>query len=355
MAKYKKCTKCSKSLPITSEYYYKNKAIKDGFENTCKECRKKRAMEKDKERREKGLHLIHELNCDWCKGNFKADNKDRRFCSRDCQFEWQRESEEFRKILDAGFLATDNQFGDYETRKERFIDNFEKYNEGFLYHSEFINVDSRFKSECKKCGHVQERSATCAIPSRKEKVISCEKCVAKARSAIKVGATLSDYLNRLEANQQRLKRKKIRKEVRVLKKIKRKHNHYLKCEECGRMFFNNTERFTCSKPCANKRSNRIKEINRRELLIKNGKVDWTISLHQVQEKDNGVCYLCNEPVDNDDYVVRDDGVFIAGQGYPSIDHVQPVARGGTHTWDNVRLAHRGCNTQKSDKEIINQN
>ena len=40
--------------------------------------------------------------------------------------------------------------------------------------------------------------------------------------------------------------------------------------------------------------------------------------------------------------------FISGNNYPSIDHVIPVSKGGTHTWDNVKLAHRHCNTMKSN-------
>jgi len=32
--------------------------------------------------------------------------------------------------------------------------------------------------------------------------------------------------------------------------------------------------------------------------------------------------------------------------YPSIEHVIPIAKGGKHTWDNVKLAHRKCNMEK---------
>jgi 5-methylcytosine-specific restriction endonuclease McrA len=36
---------------------------------------------------------------------------------------------------------------------------------------------------------------------------------------------------------------------------------------------------------------------------------------------------------------------------PELDHVIPLSRGGTHTWDNVRLAHRKCNQVKSDRPL----
>ena len=34
--------------------------------------------------------------------------------------------------------------------------------------------------------------------------------------------------------------------------------------------------------------------------------------------------------------------------YPSIDHIVPMHKGGGHTWDNVQLAHRICNSNKRD-------
>lgn len=37
-------------------------------------------------------------------------------------------------------------------------------------------------------------------------------------------------------------------------------------------------------------------------------------------------------------------------GIPSVDHVKPLAKGGKHSWRNVVLAHRICNTLKSDRE-----
>lgn len=38
-----------------------------------------------------------------------------------------------------------------------------------------------------------------------------------------------------------------------------------------------------------------------------------------------------------------------GALYPTVDHIIPISKGGTHTWDNVQLACRGCNTSKHDK------
>ena len=38
-----------------------------------------------------------------------------------------------------------------------------------------------------------------------------------------------------------------------------------------------------------------------------------------------------------------------GSLYPTVDHIIPISKGGTHTWSNVRLLCRGCNTSKYNK------
>lgn len=48
------------------------------------------------------------------------------------------------------------------------------------------------------------------------------------------------------------------------------------------------------------------------------------------------CWVCEGPFDP----------FLDGTGKPgavSIKHVIPLSEGGTHDFENLRLAHRGCN------------
>ena len=86
--------------------------------------------------------------------------------------------------------------------------------------------------------------------------------------------------------------------------------------------------------------------------MNNAVVDRDISLDKLYSRDKGICYICGEKCDFKDYEERN-GHFIAGSNYPSIDHIIPIARGGKHAWDNVKLAHHKCNTNKRDNDIRN--
>lgn len=55
-----------------------------------------------------------------------------------------------------------------------------------------------------------------------------------------------------------------------------------------------------------------------------------VSRRAVMARDNGACQYC-------------------GHGADSIDHVVPRSRGGTHMWENVVAACRGCNLRKRDR------
>ena len=76
--------------------------------------------------------------------------------------------------------------------------------------------------------------------------------------------------------------------------------------------------------------------------------DKKINLQAVFDCAGGRCRICGRMCDFDDYVIRD-GDKIVGDNYPSIDHIKPLSKGGLHTWENVQLAHKKCNSEKSDK------
>lgn len=115
------------------------------------------------------------------------------------------------------------------------------------------------------------------------------------------------------------------------------------CPSCGRI---TTRLVWCSDECARKETIK-RDHARRRARIRGSMVDRDITLTAVVERDNGICHLCGKQVNEEDYIIRH-GAFICGNWYPSIDHVIPLSKGGKHSWDNVRLAHRICNSVKGD-------
>ena len=78
--------------------------------------------------------------------------------------------------------------------------------------------------------------------------------------------------------------------------------------------------------------------------------DRDITLLKLFHRDKGICKICGQICDYHDYEIRDK-VFIAGNLYPSIDHIKPLSKGGYHTWENIQLAHKVCNSIKNTKEV----
>lgn len=131
--------------------------------------------------------------------------------------------------------------------------------------------------------------------------------------------------------------------------VSKAKTHSIKCTECGKHKEVSFKRKKfCSDTCSNKYANRENYLRRERLKKLNGEVHWDISIERLMRRDGRECYLCGGKVDIRDVEIIGD-TMIHGNMYPSIDHVIPLAKSGTHTWDNVRLAHRLCNSFKSDK------
>ena len=120
------------------------------------------------------------------------------------------------------------------------------------------------------------------------------------------------------------------------------------CKECGSLFVpRSSHQVRCSRECTVRNMNRGAD----DRLNRNNVVDKDITLTKLFLRDNGKCWLCGGSCDWEDSCTRTNGVVVVGASYPSIDHVIPLARGGKHSWSNIRLAHKHCNELKNDKLI----
>ena len=211
----------------------------------------------------------------------------------------------------------------------------EKSNGLLEYVSGYTIKEKPVKVRCRVCGGEFERTFHNLTTKGG---VTCPHCVERERLQLKEARDAEKERKRKEREAKAIERKA--EEER--KRAERKH----RCPVCGELTIRNKY---CSVDCAKKADNKRRDFNRRMKLM-SAMVDKDITVEGLYRRDSGTCYLCGRKCNFEDYTVRD-GAFIAGDWYPSIDHVIPLAKGGLHSWDNVMLAHRRCNSEKSDKTI----
>ena len=107
------------------------------------------------------------------------------------------------------------------------------------------------------------------------------------------------------------------------------------CEWCSVEFsLNRVSRF-CSRVC------RQRYFNKRRKLKMRGLTPQVISAKRLWVRDNGVCGLCGQVVDQ-------------AHVYPhpmaaTVDHIVPISKGGSQSESNLQLAHARCNTSKGNR------
>lgn len=198
---------------------------------------------------------------------------------------------------------------------------------------EFISVDARIDIKCKHCGTV--RDYPCASVRKGRKNITCFKC-----------KSIEEEQKAIEREIEKQKKKKqleLKRKLQAEEKQKKEEAKWHECPVCGKL--TNRPKY-CSDKCCNKIGWKNNEIRRRS-LIKEQLVDEDITLEKLYERDNGVCWLCGLKCNWNDFEYQDNW-FIAGNFYPSVDHIKPLSKGGKHSWTNIRLAHRRCNSVKKD-------
>ena len=208
-------------------------------------------------------------------------------------------------------------------------------NDKIIYIGGYTDSNGTIYLQCKDCGQMFRRGAQVL---RKRVPIQCNNCL----------HILAEYKHREEAQT----RKAIIEQERKEKEAERirARQHY--CLRCGKYFEGSPNLKYCSPMCRERQHDSDKAHYRR--IRMNNNIHDVISLPMLVKRDKGICWICGGKVDYEDYKVRHDGVFLAGLNYPSIDHVQALANGGSHTWGNTRLAHMRCNSLKGSNKTYEQ-
>lgn len=207
-----------------------------------------------------------------------------------------------------------------EQRLEHFVEILNERLPDWKYIKGYVNCESKVLLKCKHCGSLVYRTAS-IIRATHYKKFKCDNCNRLRKNLINKQQRYIKLLN--------IKRKK--EIVKLFKDLKKQLIYIKHCKYCGIDVYT---KYTYTKMC-DKCSRKYKVKNHSNK-----------SLKELYKRDNGICYICNKKCNYEDYTYRGN-TFIAGNYYPSIDHVIPLCKGGTDEWDNLRLAHRICNSYKS--------
>ena len=229
----------------------------------------------------------------------------------------------------------------YERERGNRIERLkEKLDDAFEYVGGYDGSDGYVTIRCKQCGTEFERSAQ-AIRKRQVKYCPCCRKEQTERNAEQ---------REREREERNALRDAERERKRQETEQRRIENTVTKvCRMCGNEFDTVKQRQVfCSSECSHLWMNR-RSYNR---IPKDKRIDKGINALSLFKRDNGVCWICGGKCDLNDYTTRN-GVFIAGDWYPSVDHIMPICDGGEDAWDNVKLAHRICNSRRFYAEKTN--
>lgn len=222
---------------------------------------------------------------------------------------------------------------------------------------DFVEIDDhKLTVRCRDCGLVFNRSTSNLFKGRP---LNCPECKAKE---IKQRKALREA-GRLKAEEERQIRKADQEAKREANQNAR-FNQICVCKVCGQEYtprqymdscglklFSNPG--YCSKACrVNWNKKKKKTKNRKKTHCKHYSrakklglpVEKGVTLPKLYKRDNGICQICGMVcVYSNDWL---------SDLYPSMDHIIPLNndpfKQGGHTWKNVQLAHRICNSNKRD-------
>jgi len=116
------------------------------------------------------------------------------------------------------------------------------------------------------------------------------------------------------------------------------------CKECGnefKTFYLNKHRDYCSNACLKKHGSRVGKATRRARIHKASRIDYFDPL-EIFKRDRWTCRLCGKTTPKELRGKTDDSS-------PELDHIIPLALGGSHTKSNVQCLCRKCNQMKGIK------
>ena len=294
------------------------------------------------------------MNCLYCGKEF--DGRKKKYCSNECcynadkdrkriRYEWKSERADFCIVCGQPIPDRNKLYCSADCRHGKV----KKTKRCIVCGKEFVTTRSRTltcSEECSKANERENDNRTYRQRYKKKNPDARTMELVLADSAKRKERIAKERKERAEAKE--AERKKILAKKEKIKAANiaywQEYNAFHVCAVCGEVY---TANHPFSKYCSSKCARKLHKKRDRYNGIT---VDNNITLEALARRDNNVCQICGGAVDWDDKKTIN-GTVICGNYYPSIDHITPISKGGLHSWDNIQLAHRICNSLKCDKVI----
>ena len=275
--------------------------------------------------------------CKFCGKEFKEENKHQIFCSDVCRRKQRNLLKRARRARNEKIIHPVRSHNGIKTID--YIQNrVNTKSDKMIYLGGYTDDKGKIYLMCDDCGSVFSKSTKVLRPSG-HLTIQCDNC----------RKILSDIKEKEYRNQKIISKENAIKRAEEKEQAKEQAKNHT-CLRCGKEFIGKANMKYCSRICARRQADSTSEHRRRMQAM--SRVHDVISLEILYDRDNGKCWLCGGNTDWTDKTVRVDGAVIVHDNYPSIDHVIPLKHGGTHTWDNVRLAHFRCNSLRGASMVV---
>lgn len=283
------------------------------------------------------------MNCVWCGG--EVINRNSIYCGDKCKWARMRAKKK-QALLDNPKKICEWCNGPI-TRTQRDKRHGENANR-FCSRGCFNKNQANKLPACQVCGrhHKGNEGELCSECKRKADVLARSKktCVICGKEfVLKQRNTCSEECQKIKAC------------IQSRTSAEKKHSKNVKahkCKWCGKEFipeYGTKRRCFCSTECADIASQDLKHAyqrtrNNKEMVkTADGRHYNPISLRRLWLRDSGICQICGKIVD---WSLPRTGRYGPHAMSATRDHIIPVSCGGTHTWDNVRLAHFMCNCKR---------
>jgi 5-methylcytosine-specific restriction endonuclease McrA len=115
-----------------------------------------------------------------------------------------------------------------------------------------------------------------------------------------------------------------------------------RCAQCHGVVASSIKKRYCSKKCSSLINWRTQKHKRRAWK-RDGQRGESIGLPELLKRDKYICGLCHRKIK--------ESLRYPHPQSPSLDHIVPLSKGGSHEWKNVQSSHHACNQAKRSKPM----